>query len=241
MIEAQNKSENYDTITVLYRQINQWFYQDRTNLNIELIDNIDTFLLENLQFVRINENYIINLNHLEDYSLKGSECFFIVTKIHYKIEGHYIGKVKAALKSFQKRTGVAVLPSSMKGLWLHKLRQNQPDKSIGELIDAINIKYMLRIGTRTYIYYENEKKRHFYETLKYFERNLNINIPLVRVDRNCIINLTYLNSYMVYTQSKTGEVSIDDHLFKISRRQLGSFRKKVKDNCLVFAIQKLIE
>jgi len=165
----------------------------------------------------------------------------MISKVRYEIQSDYIANVRAANKAFQHNINTPVLPSSMKGAWICKLKQTQPDKSISIFIDAVNIKYMLRVGRCTYIYYENEKKRYFYETLKYFERHLDANIPLIRVDHNCIINLKYMNSYKIYTPSKTGEVSIDDHLFKISRRQLCVFRRKLRNSSLVFAIQKLIE
>ena len=159
-----DKSEHYNSITVLYRQMNKWYYYgnnsdtDTRNPEIELEENINFFLSKNIQFVRIDENHIVNLNHLEDYSLKGSEGFLIVSKMRYNIESDFITKIREARKEFQNSIDAAVLPSSMKASWLHKIKATQPNKSVNAFIDAENIMYMLRIRSRTYIYYKDNKK-----------------------------------------------------------------------------------
>lgn len=241
MTTISNDGVNTYNIAVLFRDSYKWYYKNDCFQEIKLKVDIKKFLSENHQFVKIDDYHIVNLNHVEDYSFKGSKGYFIISKTKYDIEKAFIADVRVAQKRFQNNKNVPIIPTSTKGAWLRKMKQTQPDKSIATLIDVENLKYMLRIGSLTYAYYTNEKKRNFYESLKYFEQNLKSNYPLVKIDRNCFINIKYVDSYKVDSQTKTGEVSISEQIFRISRRQLGLFRKKVKESTLLFLTQKIIE
>lgn len=235
-----NNQANACTIAVLFRDGYKWFYKNDCSQEIKLEVDIKKFLSENPQFVKINDSNIVNLNHVDDYSFKGSSGYFIILKMKYDITKAFIADVRAAQKKFQNDKNTPVLPTSSKGAWLRKMKQIQPEKSIATLIDVENLKYMLRIGSLTYAFYANEKNRNFYESLKYFEQHLESNYPLVKIDRHCFINIKYVDSYKVDSQTKTGEVQISEQVFKISRRQLGLFRKKVKESTLLFLTQKMI-
>lgn len=232
---------NTNNIAVFFRDGYKWYYKNDCCQEIKLEVDIKKILSENPQFVKIDECYIVNLNHVDDYSFKGSTGYFIISKMKYDITKAFIADVRAAQKKFQNNKNAPILPTSTKGAWLRKMKQTQPDKSIATLIDVENLKYMLRIGSLTYAYYANEKNRNFYESLKYFEQHLESNYPLVKIDRNCFINIKYVDSYKVDSQTKTGEVSISEQIFRISRRQLGLFRKKVKESTLLFLTKKIIE
>lgn len=240
MTILSNNQANTFTIAVLFRDGYKWYYKNDCSQEIKLEVDIKKFLSENPQFVKINDFNIVNLNHVDDYSFKGSNSYFIISKIKYDISKAFIADVRAAKKKFQNDKNAPVLPTSSKGAWLKKVKQTQPEKSIATLIDVENLKYMLRVGSLTYAYYANEKNRNFYESLKYFEQNLKSTYPLVKVDRNCFINIKYVDSYKVDSQTKTGEVCISEKVFKISRRQLGLFRKKIKESTLIFLTQKII-
>lgn len=233
--------EDIDNIDILFEEDCKWLYRTDMCQDVEFKEDIDKFLSENIQFVKINKTTIVNLNYLEDYSLKGLKSYLIISKMKFEIDGKFIANIRAAKKKFQNSENTAILPTSAKGAWLYKVKQAQPDKPIATLIDAENIMYMLRRGSLTCVYYENEKKRFFFETLTYFEENLELSLPFVRVDRNCIINIKHIKSYTINSKTKIGEVNIDEQVFKISRRQLKLFRKKIKESNLVFTVQKIIK
>lgn len=236
MTDILNNIELNNHIKVLFKKDNQWYYQDgNQNLHFGLKGDAYEFLILNTQFIKISDCIIINLDHLEDYVIDQQNAYVTVANTKYDVHNSYISK----LKTIQRKKLISK-SAVMKGGWLSKRNNKQPEKSLDMLIDVNNIKYMLRKGSSTYAYYGDEKAKRFYETLIYFERNLDSDIPLVRIDRHCIINIKYIDSFKINSQTKSGEVCIDKHLFKISRRQLGQFRKKIKMSELVFLMKKSI-
>lgn len=236
MTDLLNIVELNKHIKVLFKKDNQWYYQDgNQSLCLELRESEDEFFELNTQFVKISVGIIINTDYLQDCVIDQQNAYVIVANTKYDIHDTYISKLKTIQRKKQKSKNALV-----KGGWLSKRNNKQPEKSLDMLIDVNNIKYMLREGSSTCAYYNGEQTKRFYETLIYFERNLDANIPLVRIDRHCLVNIKYIESFKINSQTKSGEVCIDKHFFKISRRQLGQFREKIKMSDLVFLMKKAV-
>lgn len=231
-ISFQNPEE-INTIKILFKKGKCWYYHLDNLEECHILDcDLDSFLSTYNQFCQISPFHIINFNHVDDYLFSGKNNFLILSGIRYDVTRRYVSKVKTSHVVFLNQKYVSFEPSN-KGTWLSR----KINKSSSFKVDVLNIKYLIRQGTITHAYYDNGKKQSFYETLKYFEEQLAPTLPFIRIRRNCIININYLSSYKVDSETKTAEVKIDSLNLGVSRRQLPSFKRKIKKSKLTFTNQ----
>jgi DNA-binding LytR/AlgR family response regulator len=219
------KSQNLQVETIKYitKKNNSWVY-DTDNQTSHEISDINSFLSSNIQFIKISAYMIVNLNYVEGYLLNGTSGFMVISGIKFDVARRYISQVRTVHKIFlnQKYSKVA---NSEKSKWLSKI-----NPSIDQLneIGIENIQYLERKGTLTTIHYNDGSKRSFYESLKYFEKIFNNHPFLIRIRRNCIVNVKHTNNYQVNSATKTAKIDIESQKFNISRRQLPAFKRRSK-------------
>lgn len=221
----QSLSQNLQVETIKYitKKNNSWVY-DTDNQTSHEISDIDSFLSSNTQFIKISAYMILNLNYVEGYVLNGTSGFMVVSGIKFDVARRYISQVRIRYNSFLNQK-YSTTESSGKSKWLSKV--NNSKDQLRE-INIENIKYLERKGTLTTIHYNDGAKRNFYESLKYFEKFFNNHPFLIRIRRNCIVNVKHTNNYQVCSATKTAEINIESQKFNISRRQLPTFKRRSK-------------
>ena len=97
-----------------------------------------------------------------------------------------------------------------------------------------NVMYLVRVGAKTQIEYKDGSKSEFYETLSHFEYIFNELKTFIRIHRNCIINLQFVEMYEVCKRSKNAVVTVNGKKFIVSRRSLQQFKQSYRVGTNIF-------
>jgi LytTr DNA-binding domain len=231
----------FENVKFLKKIREHWFYKkDDSDTQHQLRIDGDIFLVNNTQFIKINATQIVNLDFVGDYAFNALNGFFIIDGQPFDIPRRFIPSVRKIHKAYIKQKYTSKFQND-KGSWIGKGKNKNFAKGLVKKFDKDNVKYLIRDGCITNVYYENGDKRHFYDTLIFFESHIPSSYPFIRVCRNCIVNIKFLKSCVIDSSTKTGEIVIDSMTFNVSRRLLPKFKRKIREYRLVFLIQKRIE
>ncbi|MFN3851354.1 MAG: LytTR family transcriptional regulator DNA-binding domain-containing protein [Spirosomataceae bacterium] len=219
--------QQVNSIESIVKKGDGWYYsRDERSFEekTESLPNLTDFLSQNNHFVRVNSGSIINLSHSSGCIFNEQGGFIIVSDKVYSISKKYLLNVKKAYHKYliskyhiDASNTDKVYPT------------NNVEKSIiFKKVDLSTAKYFIRTGIITKIYFENGTEKHYYETLKYFESLFDNTTPFVRISRNCIANINYIDDFSINSKAKLGEVIIGNVKLSISRRQLTTFKRKVR-------------
>lgn len=209
--------ENIDDFQFLQKKENQWYLCKESEEDWEkyaFVEDINSFLSEYTQFSKINESKIINLNYFLDSSDTIEKLFF--KNVVYK---KYLASIKLAHK--------ILINKKKETEFLDVNSQFAEKKKINfEKIKIDKIKFIIRVGSITEIYFEDNSISYVYETLKVFENKLLQSSTFIRISRGCIVNIEYISFFQVDNKKRYAELKIGSHPFKISRRLIYSFKIK---------------
>jgi hypothetical protein len=210
--------ENINDFQFLQKKENQWYLCKESEEDWEkyaFVEDISSFLLQYPQFSKINESKIINLIYFLDSSDNALEELFIKNVVYKK----YLISTKLAFKILINKEKDAKLIDSYSQL-------TEKKKIKFEKIKIDKIKFILRVGSVTEIYFEDNSISYVYETLKIFENKLLQSSTFIRISRGCIINIEYISFFKIDNKKRYAELKIGSHPFKISRRMINSFKIK---------------
>lgn len=216
-----------NSIQSIVKKGNGWYYtSDDRNFDekTESVSNLTDFLSQNNHFVRVNSGSIINLSHSKGCIFNEHGGFIIISDKVYSISKKYLLNVKKVYHNYLINKYKIDAASTDK-----VYPTNNVEKSIiFKKVELSTAKYFIRTGIVTKIYFEDGTEKHYYETLKYFESLFDSTTPFVRISRNCITNIHYIDDFSINSKAKLGEVMIGNVKLSISRRQLTTFKRKVR-------------
>ena len=218
MLIKYKNFENINDFQFLHKKQNQWYLCKESEDDWEKyasLEDINSFLSQHPQFSKINESKIINLIYFLDSSDNALEELFIKNVVYKK----YLISTKLAFKILINKEKDAKLIDSYSQL-------TEKKKIKFEKIKIDKIKFILRVGSVTEIYFEDNSISYVYETLKIFENKLLQSSTFIRISRGCIINIEYISFFKIDNKKRYAELKIGSHPFKISRRMINSFKIK---------------
>ena len=210
--------ENINEFQFLQKKENQWYLckgNEEDGENYTFIEDINSFLSQHPQFSKINESKIINLNFFLDSSDQSIEKLFIQNVVYKK----YLASTKLAFKILVNMKKEAELLDANAEI-------TEKKKIKFEKIKIDKIKFILRVGSVTELYFEDNSISYVYETLNIFEDKLLQSSTFIRISRGCIINIEYISFFKLDNKKRFAELKIGEHPFKISRRLINSFKIK---------------
>lgn len=213
--------ENIEDFQFLKKKENQWYLCKENDDDWEkyaFVEDMNSFLVQHTQFSKINESTIINLNYFLDSSASNVEKLLLKNNVRKK----YLASVKLAYQ---------ILINNKKDAELSGISQKISEKKKIKFnkIEVDKIKFIIRIGTATHIYFKDNSVSYVYETLVIFEERLLHSSKFIRISRSCIINFEYISFFKLDAKKRFAELRIGTHHFKISRRLLNSFKIKVSN------------
>jgi hypothetical protein len=215
--------ENINEFQFLQKKENQWYLckgNEEDGENYTFIEDINSFLSQHPQFSKINESKIINLNYFIDSTDYTLEKLFIKNVVYKK----YLASTKLAYKILSNKKK-EVQPKEVE-----LVEANAPitekKKIKFEKIEIEKIKFILRVGSVTEIYFEDNSISYVYETVKIFENKLLNSSTFIRISRGCIINIEYISFFKIDNKKRFAEIKIGEQPFKISRRMINGFKVK---------------
>jgi DNA-binding LytR/AlgR family response regulator len=211
--------ENINDFQFLQKKQNQWYLCKESEEDWEkyaFVEDISSFLLQYPQFSKINESKIINLNFFLDSSDQSIEKLFVQNVVYKK----YLASTKLAFKILvnMKKEAEQLLDANAEITEKKKIKF--------EKIKIDKIKFILRVGSVTELYFEDNSISYVYETLNIFESKLLQSSTFIRISRGCIINIEYISFFKLDNKKRFAELKIGEHPFKISRRLINSFKIK---------------
>lgn len=209
--------ENIDDFQFLQKKQDYWYFCKENESDwgkYAFVDDINSFLRQHTQFSKINESKIINLNHFLDSPTDNLEKLFSNNIVSKK----YLPSIKLAYQILINNKKDAEI--SEKNLQFFKKKKIKFNK-----IEVDNIKFIVRIGSATDIYFKDNSISYVYETLAVFEEKL-LSSKFIRINRGCIINIEHISFFQLNTKKRIAELKIGIHPFKISRRLISSFMTK---------------
>lgn len=218
MLRNYKDLENINDFLFLQKKQDCWYLCKENEADWEkyaFVEDINSFLQQHTQFSKINESKIFNLNHLLNSSEHSLEQLFSNKMVSKK----YLPSIKLAYQ---------ILINNKKDAEVAEMNhQNSEKKKIKfNKIEVDNIKFIVRIGSTTHIYFKDNSISYVYETLVIFEERLLHSSKFIRISRSCIINIEYISFFQLNTKKRFAELKIGTHPFKISRRLINSFKIK---------------
>ena len=230
-------------------------YPDSKTFNQRTSDGFDFGLFKDLFFLKVRKSYFVHLSLID--SFQSTKYSYLVT-----IESNpYIFKKKGLnpildlfASRFYDKSENGDIRSDIFSYQLNEqsvtMCQRQSDQSSKKAsyfknkIDKLNeCKYFFSIiyslqreGSITIVRLKDGSIINFYETLSYFENHIHFPNSLVRIRRECIINLRYVSSFETNYESKykSGVLTLFGEKYVVSRRLF----TKVRNNILEFSIPK---
>jgi len=210
--------ENINEFQFLQKKENQWYLCKESEEDWEkyaFVEDINSFLSQHQQFSKINESKIINLNYFLDSAEYSIDKLFFKNVVYKK----YLASIKLAYKILiNKKKEAEIIDANSQITEKKKIKF--------EKIKIDKIKFILRVGSITEIYYEDNSISYVYETVKVFENKLLQSSTFIRISRGCIINIEYISFFKLDNKKRFAELKIGEHPFKISRRLINSFKIK---------------
>lgn len=221
-MEENNCIEKINTIPLFIRKGNKWFYSVGDKFEELLLPNttLKDVFVSNPQFVQINTYKVLNLNYVEDHIFTGTSGFLVVKGVCHNVPRRFVSRVRTSHKIFVTQKYIQSKDTN-KGIHLSQ----KPKESFLSTIDQI--KYLIRDGSTTLVYYKNNTRSIYYDSLNFFENLFDTKSPFLRINRNCLVNINRLDSYQLDTKAKTGIVLINNQIFKISRRAFYEFKREI--------------
>ncbi len=222
-------------IQVIFKKNQKWYlHSDVSSWVIIDEDTVNELLNRYEQLVFINLNTIINIDYVNgiNYIDIAKECILINGQMHI-ISKRYMPLLKHVLKE--------KYPNLFSSIQLHTKESYLRRVNSKRKVHTQHIKYLLRKGSRTIIFYDDGTSDYFYETLKYFYEYVLEHNDFIKVKRDCIVNIRFINNCKIDTKTKTGEILVDSEVISISRRNLQVFKRFMqnqmhkKDNTFTFA------
>jgi len=140
-------------------------------------------LLENRGFLLISENIIINLKFVDDYAFSDSENWIMISGEKHIVSEENINKVQWVVSGENEH---ALIPFQI-------LMDCRNSETSVEEINYDKVKYIIREDVESTIYFDDLSIKSLNDTLKNFE-NRSKNYPFfVRINRQTIINIKFLN------------------------------------------------
>ncbi len=205
-------------IPVLLRKKQNWYMiSSLSSPKAVFVDDIGVLLYMHRQLVYINKDTIINVEYIDTVLSNLVKEYVVIEGKMYIISSKYMLLLKHLLKE-RYPSIYACINNHTKGTYLRG--GNSKTR-----IDIENIECLIRKSTQTIIFYKDGTTSYFYETLKYFSENILKRGTFIKVRRDCIVNLQYINSFKIDKRNKTGEIYIKSQILSISRRNLTLFKK----------------
>ncbi|GGD47752.1 hypothetical protein GCM10011514_09670 [Emticicia aquatilis] len=221
MLRNYKDLENIDDFQFLQKKQNYWYLCKENEADWEkyaFVEDINFFLLQHTQFSKINESKIINLNFLIDSSKYNLEKLFFNNIVSKK----YLPSIKLAYQILiNKKNDAEVSEINPQISEKKKIKFNN--------IEVENIKFIVRTGKTTDIYFKDNSISYVYETLTTFEEKLLHSSKFIRISRGCIINIEHISFFRINTKKRFAELRIGIHPFKVSRRLISSFKSKANN------------
>jgi hypothetical protein len=216
MLVNYTNLENINEFRFLQKKQTHWYLCKENEDDWEkygYVEDIDSFLLAYIQFSKISESKIINLNYFIDSSENNIQKLFF----NHIVSKKYSTPIRLAYKILiNQKKEIALLHPD------YQITQKKKIKL--ENIETDKIKFIVRIGSVTEIYFMDNSISYVYETVKVLAKQLLQNLKFFRTSRGCIINIECISFVHWDTKNKLAELKIGTHHFKISRRMISNFK-----------------
>ncbi len=218
-----NELHTSNEILTIVRKNKVWYII--TNNTYKKIDyhNLSTLMQIGKKFISVNSTTILNSDYITHYGIhEGSFCVFM-NEERYPVLKQHQKRIKAACQSIILQRYI-MAPIDAREKILDSKKIIHQDLVISS-IDLSSTIFLFRDGIKTFLWREDGTQKVVYSTLKYFENFIPSNSSLIRIRRNCIINLKYITKVDLNIVQKTGKVQIGEHSFVISRRMFYGFKR----------------
>lgn len=211
---------NINDINVIFKIKTQWYSQYR-NGDMALMTefNISSFLLQHTQFIKITPSKIINLANVTNFVEAKATIF--LEQHSFNVSNRYLPFLKIAYSLFKTQRNKELTKKSPSILNVVTFQKRIAIVKIGN-IDFNIVKYLLREGIKTKVYYNDGSEHYLYQTLNLIKPSMG-NVSFVQISRNCIVNINYINACQIDRNTKIGFVEMNTEKLKISRRLLSGF------------------
>lgn len=209
---------NIDEFRFLQKKQDYWYLCKEGEDDWEkyaYVDDINSFSSQYVQFSKISESKMVNLNHFIDSSGFNIEKFFFNTTISRK----YLMSIKLAYK--------ILINKKKEEEFLNTDYQTAEKKKVKfENIEIDKVKFIVRTGSVTDIHFVDNSISYVYEPVKIVEEKILQSSKFIRISRGCIINIEHISFFQLDNKKRFAELKIGTHLFKISRRLIHNFKVK---------------
>lgn len=227
-----------DKVKFLKRKNSEWY-----DSNKKTVPYIKEFLLDNIQFLKINQTTIVNLNAVDECVFDELSGTIVIDGVSYHITRYFLPKVihlfhnikaQKNINILNERNNIEIPDASClpeESCQTSLGRYLSANKNVEQLkcFDFSNIHYLTREGSLTTVNFADGRTAYFYETLKYFESIISTPETFVRVRRDCVINLKHVRYFKGGDKPKTGSVKIGTLSISISRRMLVKLKERLKN------------
>lgn len=227
-----------DRVKLFTRKKSEWY-----DCNKKTVPYIKEFLLENIQFLKINRTTIVNLNAVDECVFDEHSGVIVIDGCNYNITRYFLPRVISIFQSMKRTKNVNILNdgNDTKIQYASCLSEESCQVSLGSYLSAnknveqlkcfdfSSIYYLTRDGSLTTVYFADGRTAYFYETLKYFESIIPTPEIFVRVRRDCIVNLRHVRFFKSGDKPKTGSVTIGTINISISRRLLIQLKERLRN------------
>ncbi|MFN3489780.1 MAG: LytTR family transcriptional regulator DNA-binding domain-containing protein [Emticicia sp.] len=218
MLVNYKSLENIDDFRFLQKKQNYWYLCKENDDDWEkyaYVEDINSFLSQHIQFSKISESKMVNLNHYID----SLECNMENLLSNNRVPRKYLTSIKITQKILiNKKNEIEVLNTGTKTAEKKKIKL--------ENIEIDKIKYIVRVGSVTDIHFIDNSIFYVYETVKIIENKILHGSKFIRISRGCIINIEHISFFQLDAKNRFAELKIGTQLFKISRRLISKFIKK---------------
>lgn len=210
--------ENINDFRFLQKRQNHWYLCKENEEDWEkyaYVEDINSFLSQYIQFTRISPHKIINLNYFTDSVERNIENLFLTNNVSKK----YLASIRIAHKILiNQRKEILLLDNNF--------QSSEKKKIKFENIEIDKIKFIVRIGSVTDIYFMDNSISYVYETVKVIEKKILQSTKFIRISRGCIINIECIGFFQLDSKKRIAELKIEPYIFKISRRLINNFKVK---------------
>lgn len=210
--------ENIDDFRFLQKKQNYWYLCKENDDDWEkyaYVEDINSFLSQHIQFSKINESKMVNLNHYID----SLECNMENLLSNNRISKRYLTSIRLTHKILiNKKNEIAALNTDTKIAEKKKIKL--------ENIEIDKIKYIVREGSVTDIHFSDNSVFYVYEPVKILENKILHGTKFIGISRGCVINIEHVSFFQLDAKNRFAELKIGTQHFKISRRLISKFIKK---------------
>lgn len=210
--------ENIDDFRFLQKKQNYWYLCKENDDDWEkyaYVEDINSFLSQHIQFSKISESKMVNLNHYID----SLECNMVNLLSSNRVSRKYLTSIKLNYKILiNKKNEMEVLNTGTKTVEKKKIKL--------ENIEIDKIKYIVRVGSVTDIHFSDNSVLYVYEPVKIITNKILHSSKFICICRGCVINIEYVSFFQLDAKNRFAELKVGTQYFKISRRLISKFIDK---------------